>query len=122
MVADPAPVPDSEDWYANLLAKTADRSVLGGMNDMAFRCEHAARAPRRLTVTPPGAKTTGGRQAPDGTGATACAECRPNACRLCPMSGCGVPEGVDGNGAEAVSEWEGLLAGVEDVSGDQPGA
>ena len=24
-----------------LLAKTADRSVLGGMNDMAFRCEHA---------------------------------------------------------------------------------
>ncbi len=24
-----------------LPAKTADRSVLGGMNDMAFRCEHA---------------------------------------------------------------------------------
>jgi uncharacterized protein DUF6933 len=24
-----------------LLAKTADRSVLGCMNDMAFRCEHA---------------------------------------------------------------------------------
>ncbi len=24
-----------------LLARTADRSVLGGMNDMAFRCEHA---------------------------------------------------------------------------------
>ncbi len=104
-VADPAPAPDPEDWYANLLrsdrrtclllthsatlftifeagltasalratrrlvtgligrelrreelptgtsgdlgqqevllAKTADRSVLGGMNDMAFRCEHA---------------------------------------------------------------------------------
>ncbi len=30
-----------------LLAKTADRSVLGCMNDMAFRCEHAA---RRLAV------------------------------------------------------------------------
>jgi hypothetical protein len=104
-VADPAPVPDPEDWYANLLrfdrrkclllthsatlftiyeadvtasalratrqlvtglierelrreklpagtfgdmeqaevllAKTADRSVLGCMNDMAFSCEHA---------------------------------------------------------------------------------
>jgi hypothetical protein len=104
-VADPAPAPDPEDWYANLLwldrreclllthsatlftifeadvtasglratrqlvtgligrelrreelpagtfgdleqqevllAKTADRSVLGCMNDMAFRCEHA---------------------------------------------------------------------------------
>ena len=26
-----------------LLAKTADRSVLGCMNEMAFRCEHAAR-------------------------------------------------------------------------------
>ena len=24
-----------------LLSKTADRSVLDGMNDMAFRCEHA---------------------------------------------------------------------------------
>ena len=24
-----------------MLAKTADRSVLGCMNDMAFRCEHA---------------------------------------------------------------------------------
>ncbi len=30
-----------------LLARTADRGVLGGMNDMAFRCEHAA---RRLAV------------------------------------------------------------------------
>jgi len=33
--------------------------------------------------------------------------------------GCGVPEGVDGDGSEAVSEGEGLLAGVEDVSGDE---
>ena len=104
-LADPAPAPDAEDWYANLLwfdrrkclllthsatlftifeadvtasslratrqlvtslidrelrredlpaatfgdleqqevllAKTADRSILGCMNDMAFRCEHA---------------------------------------------------------------------------------
>lgn len=42
-----APAPDPEDWYANLLAKTADRSVLGCMNDMTFRCEHAV---RRLAV------------------------------------------------------------------------
>jgi len=46
--------PDGEDWYANLLwsfgglepaevvpAKTADRSVLGCMNDVAFMCEVA---------------------------------------------------------------------------------
>ena len=46
-VAEPASAPDPEDWYANLLAKTADGSVLGCMNDMAFRCEHAA---RRLAV------------------------------------------------------------------------
>ena len=30
-----------------MLAKTVDRSVLGCMNDMAFRCKHAA---RRLAV------------------------------------------------------------------------
>ena len=30
-----------------LLAKTADRSVLGCMNDMASRCEHASGADRR---------------------------------------------------------------------------
>ena len=76
-----------------LLAKPTDRSILGCMNDMAFRCEHAIagagglahrpprtqpvaaaqhqqrprllpshragrQAPRGLTVTRPGAKTT----------------------------------------------------------------
>jgi hypothetical protein len=41
---------------------------------------------------------------------------------MCPMSGFGVPQGIDGKGAQAVSEWEGLLAGVEDVSGYQPRA
>ena len=46
-VAEPTPAPDPEDWYANLLAKTAGRSVLGCMNDMTFRCEHAV---RRLAV------------------------------------------------------------------------
>ncbi len=42
--------------------------------------------------------------------------------RLCPRSGFGVPQGIDREGAQAVSEGEGLLAGVEDVSGHQPRA
>ncbi len=33
-----------------------------------------------------------------------------------------MPEGVDGDGAEAVAEGEGLLARVEDDAGDEPGA
>src|SRR5260370_35241124 len=76
-VAEPAPAPDPEDWYANLLwfdrrkclllthsatfgdveqpevllAKTADRSVLGCINDMAFMCEHAIAGAGGLTRT-----------------------------------------------------------------------
>ncbi len=38
------------------------------------------------------------------------------------MSGFGIPQSIDGEGAQAVSEWEGLLSGVEDVSGYQPRA
>ncbi len=34
-----------------LPAKTADRSVLGGMNDMTFRCEHATADAGRLART-----------------------------------------------------------------------
>jgi len=36
-----------------LLAKTADRSVLGCMNDMAFRCEHAIAGAGGLAHRPP---------------------------------------------------------------------
>jgi hypothetical protein len=31
----------------------------------------------------------------------------------------GLPDGIDGKRAQAVTEWQGLLAGVEDVPGDE---
>ena len=43
----------------------------------------------------------------------------PNACRRIPGSGFGVPQGIDREGAQAVSEGERLLACVENVSGYQ---
>ncbi len=83
--AEPGPAPDPGDWYANLLwldrhkclllthaatlfsvfgnlrsqeltlAKTADRSVLGCVNDMAFRCEAAISDAGGLAHCDPGA-------------------------------------------------------------------
>jgi len=42
------------------------------------------------------------------------------ACQTFRESGSGPPEGINGKGAQAVSEGKGLLAGVEHISGDEP--
>ena len=62
-----------------LLAKTADRSVLGFMNDMAFRCEHVIADARPVACReafrqidglagPAGGKQTAEADLPDGKG------------------------------------------------------